>query len=72
MTKDRFDFDPADRTLIDAKLMDLAEGDDDERDGDERAFTFKKPGNAMNKASPRRQLGRSVPRRRLASVNEAP
>ena len=65
MTKDRFDFDPSDRALIDAKLLDLVDGDDDESNGDERAFTFKKPGNAMHKAWDNTIVGRASLQRKM-------
>jgi hypothetical protein len=63
LTRDHFDFDPSVRTLIDQKMMDLTEGDDHESDGDERAFTFKKPGNAMHKTWDNTIVGRAVLKR---------
>jgi len=60
LTKDRFDFVPADRACIAAKLMDLAQDDDPEDDGAERSFTFKKPGNAMHKSWDNTIVGHAV------------
>ncbi|MDB4996668.1 MAG: hypothetical protein JWM74_4100 [Myxococcaceae bacterium] len=62
LTRDHFEFDPAHRAAIDAKLAELAE--DDEARPNERAFTFHRAGNAVHKTWESAIVGRAVSSKR--------